>query len=79
MKIYIVSESHRFLNDVLEIDNSIELVTRDYNEALDKFKGVAKSWDIEEMEITKEEECIYAERYDDDGDGVTIELLSYEV
>lgn len=84
--VYVVSQSYRFVHDIFEIDDSILLVTKNYQEAKEKLNQQKKSW---EEDCILKEDCIFTEEYkdmnivayayDEEGDGVTIVLEAWNI
>lgn len=84
--VYVVSQSYRFVHDALEIDDSILLVTKNYQEAKEKLNQQKKSW---KEDCILKEDCIFTEEYkdmnivayayDEEGDGVTIALEAWNI
>ena len=78
-KVYTVSELYRFIHNVCEIESNILLVTKDYKEAKEKFDKTKKSWEEYEFEEEYNNEKIFANSYDDEGDGITISLEAWNI
>ena len=78
-KVYTVSELYRFTHNVCEIESNILLVTKDYKEAKEKFDKAKKSWEEYEFEEEYNNENIFANSYDDEGDGITISLEAWNI
>ena len=78
-KVYTVSELYRFIHNVCEIESNILLVTKDYEMAKAEFNKAKKSWEEYEFEEHYKDGNIFANSYDDEGDGITISLEAWNI
>ena len=78
-KVYTVSELYRFIHNTCEIESNILLVTKDYEMAKAEFNKAKKSWEEYEFEEHYKDGNIFANSYDDEGDGITISLEAWNI
>ena len=81
MKVYVITEIYRYVVNMFETNSTVKCVTIDYNEALKEYNELKQSWEaeFEDWEISESGKNIYSSCYTDEGDGVLLELLEYEI